>query len=802
MKRTIFLFLPILIMTTFMSCSGSNPVQGTNPSAELPGYELNGVAVAKTGVDTWRGVMGAIQVIVDTDNLTAEVIPFRSADAIGDVFNANLTEYLIFKPCKECMRIGGLGLASDDTVSISLQVRHPFSNLLSRPDLHVFDVRGIVLAPGAITFPDIKADVDGDGNATDIIQTNPSFVVNADGYTTQFDDSTLGNYFVPPLNYSGNLNPFKNFFIDSDAGTFDPFQPKGHNVMPVNSAWDTQIYQFYKPSGGTLTFTFLTEASYGQSAKKFTRNDPQYYLPEFNRKEAHEVKAELYDDELEEGTVTSTANIRVWVKDWQSGRSKDDSYPDPNNLTGLSQKSDVDQVEISCPDFSYFEVKSRLQSEPGGTGSDGTPYLFEFGPITTGALTAGDYYGLIAVRDDLCGHNGPLPLRHKVGETFPHDGPIITDYTAYQILKITVRTPGTLGCPVGLVPFNSCNYTIAIGALQNPNDTVVGVGSSTANLLDIDYGIKYPTWDIFALEQGGVLGAGLDTGSGGFIPFRAGEPGYRVGSIDVDSQNRVVFSASQLGFTPGPVSVTDRNTYATDTFYVWLLTELPATKVAQVDIDPMGSSRKVIAIETDWNDDVWLIDSDNYLHKYLAGENYTEDEDAGFDLTEVFPALPNPAAFQGQVFDLVANFYNRALFILTDHDPKGTLYRIECDGTYYPYYSGVNPNPVHNVLFGSHNGCADIIIDNYDINVDQLRGPQDCQIIIAGGKFDGFGNDYQGCLYITRINSQLSNPRYSVRDYGTQCMAIDPIRNMLRIVHGGPDGNQYFSIHQPPIAWE
>ena len=802
MKRFIFPFL-LFIIILLVGCSGSDPVQNTNSSANLPDYKVSGAIASQTGVDTLSGIMGVFQVAVDTEKLTAEVVPFRSADAIGDVYDANVTEYMGFRPCKDCMRIGGLGLLSNDTVTLNLQIRHPFSNLLTRPDLHVFDVRGIVLTPGAITFPDILSDVDGDGNPTDIIQTNPNYVLNADGYTTHFDDSTLGDYFLPHLNYSGNLNPFKNFFLDIGAGTFDPFQPDGHNVMPVNSNWDTQTYQFYKPSGGTLTFTFVVEASYGQSAKKATRNDPQYYLPEFNRKEARDVKVELYDDSLEEGQVTSTASIRVYVKDWQAGRSRDDNYPDPNNPSGLSEKSDVDQVEISCPDFSYFEVKSRLQSEPGGTGTESTPYLFKFGPITTGALTSGDYYGLIAVRDDLAGHNGPKPILHRPGETFPHDGPDITDYTAYQILQITVRRPGTLGCPTTLVPFNGCNYTVAIGALQNTSDTVVGVGSSTANLLDIDYGILYPELDVFALEQGGILGAGIDTGSGGFLPFRAGEPGFRVGSIDVDSQDRIVFSASQLGFAPGPVSVTDRNTYATDTFYVWLLTDFPATKVAQVDIDPIGNSKKVIAIETDWNDDVWLIDSDNYLHKYLAGENYAEDESAGFSLTGKFPAPPSTAAFRGQVFDLVASYYNRALFILTDYDSKGTLYRIECDGTYYPFYGDppINPNPVHNVLFGPHNGCADITIDNYDMDVKVLAGPQDCQMIVAGGKYDGVGNDWQGCLYITRINSLLSNTRYAIRDYGVQCMAIDQVNNMLRMVHGGPDGNRYFSIHQPPIGW-
>jgi hypothetical protein len=785
-------------MLIFAGCSGSNPLSsGSSVPAEINDYPgMLSLNQLNTGSET---VLGIFNVQIDVKNLTGEIIPHRNLSAIGDVFDAHITEFLLINPCQDCLQMDGIALTPDNNIAVDFKMRHPFRDLLKRPDLHVFDVRGIILTTGILSFSDIKSDSDGDGNASEIIETNPYFLLNADGYTTHFDDATLGNFFDPPLNYDGNLNPYKNFFLDVSTGAFDPFQPKGHNVMPVNSDWDEKTFVLNSQGLGEIIFTFIVDASYGQSANRFNRDDPQYYLPEFNRKEAWQVTAEIFNDNLEEGQPISSAYLRILVKDWQAQKSRDNEYPDPNNLTGLREKSDVDQVEVTCPDFSYFEVKSKLQAEPGGNGTDANPYVFAFGPVLAGALSSGKYYCLAAVRDDLAGLGGPYAIQPIPGQNFPSKGPDITDYTAYQIFTLNVRAPGSIGCPPDPIGFYNCTYTQPFGATQNATDTVVGIGGSPSVIIDIDYGTTaLEGEDRFALEQGGILGVAWDSGPGGFLPFRPGQPGFRVDSIDIDSQNRLVFSGSQLGFTTDVVTVTDRNNNATDTFYVWLLWPLPASVLATVDIDPVGThTKKVIAIEIDQNDDVWIIDSDNYVHKYLAGENYNEDLSAGFDLDLVFPSPPAPQSFQGEIFDFVIDYFNKSLYILTDYHPNGSLYRIECNGTFYPFYGG-NPNPVHGVLVGPHNGLADIIIDNFNVDHEPLDGPQDCQIIVGGGNANISG---PSSFYLTRINAQLSNLRYSIRQFGAQCMAIDPINNKLRVVHGSADGNEYFSVHQEPANW-
>ncbi len=798
------LFLILIYSFIGAGCSGTNAVTSENSPLFTNYNSTNFLPVARTSSTTYQGIIGAFSVVINPETLTGEVLPLRQAGAIGDSFDSHITEFMNKTPCADCLQLSGIALTPEHNIKAYFKIRHPFTDLLARPDLHVFDVRGILLHPGGVSFGMILSDVDGDGNANEIIQTDPDFLLNADGYTTHFDDSTLGSYFDPPLDYPGNLNPFKNFFLDPASGSFDPYQPEGHNVMEVNSNWDTQTYIFNTPAEVTFSFTFIVDASYGQSATRFTRDEPEYYLPEFNRKEAWQVIAETYNDTLEEGQVSSSACVRVYVKDWQAQRNRDENFPDSNNLLGLKEKSDVDQVEISCPDFGFFEVKSRLQAEPGGNGTDTSPYIFQFGGtgnIEAGPLQAGMYYGLIAVRDDLAGLGGPYPIQPAEGDDFPTRGPDITDYTAYQIIPIEIRQTGTIGCPPSPIDWSGCTYTQPFGATQRHDDTVVGVGGSLANIIDFDYGTtSYPGEDRFALEQSGILGVAWDSGSGGFLPFRTGEPGYRVSSIDVDSQNRLAWSGSNLSFAGDVVTVQDRNAFATDTFHIWLCYPFTSEIVAEIDLDPTNTNgKKVIAIDTDPNDDVWVIDSDNYMHKFVAGENYNENLSYGFDLTTAFPPPPGNSAFQGEVFDFVINFHNKSFYILTDHDPNGSLYRIECNGTYYPSYGGLNPNPWHGVLAGPHNGLADITIDNYDYLADILFGQQDCQMIVGGGNENISGNN---SFFLTRIDSRLSNPRYSIREHGCQCMSIDPINDVLRVVHGSVNGNEYFSVHQEPVNWE
>lgn len=794
--------LPYFIMLLFITigCSSPNPVIDTEKLPMETTLGVSGHVVVQTGENTFRGILGAYNVVVDKKTLTAELMPVRKANAIGDVFDSHITEFLVNTSRPNCIKIPNISLTEDGKVSMSLAIRHPFENLQARPDLHVFDVRGIVLVPGGVSFSQIVSDVDGDGITSEIVQTKPDFLINADGYTTHFDDQTLGDYFYPPLNYAGNLNPYRSFFVNPVAGAFDPFQPSGHNVMPVNSDYDIQPYIFNIPDDTTVQFTLIVDAVYGQSANRFNRHDPQYYLPEFNRKEAWSVTAELYQDTLEADQQNSSAYIRVKVKDWQAMRNRDANYPDVNNPTGISEKSDVKQVEFFSDDFGVFQIKTRLEAETGGNGSDSQPYVFEFGPVLAGIRPADTYYALVAVRDDLEGLGGPLPIRHKEGETYPSNGPDITDYTTYQVIRIQIRDKGAFGCPAIPVDFYGCSFVDAFGTVDNDNQTLPFFTNSPHNMLDIDYGVAGVGIHKFVIEKGQTLYAVWMAGTGGYVPLISTQPNSRVGSIDIDNHNRLVFSKNTIGSITGVVTVAERNSHATNRFSVWNANARPAESIKE-DIALASPTAKIIAIETDLEDNVWVIDSNNYMHKFLKDADYAEDPSEGFSLVDACP----PSVFQGEVFDFVINFHNKAFYILTDHDAKGSLYRIECNADYISSFNGgSSPNPLVGVLPGPHNGLADIAIDNFNDLGDTLNGPQDCMLIIAGGNASISPLDVS--LFIARINSDLANKCISTRKYGAQCITIDPIGDpdgdRLRVVHGGDDGRAYFSVHRQPVDWD
>ena len=187
------------------------------------------------------------------------------------------------------------------------------------------------------------------------------------------------------------------------------------------------------------------------------------------------------------------------------------------------------------------------------------------------------------------------------------------------------------------------------------------------------------------------------------------------------------------------------------------------------DIDQVVWVQAVLAIDIDAYDDVWVLDSDNVIHEFIKSTGYTEKVVSSFDIDVV-----TDDTFTGYVYDFVINFYNEAFYFFTNDPGKGSIWRIECDGTYYSVIE-LNPNPVVNVLAqASTNDTADIAIDNLDAAGNPLTGLQDSQIVLAGGTDDMF-------FYtsFTRINAKLGNvvalPPYD--GWGASCLAFDQLGN-------------------------
>ncbi|MCD6218705.1 hypothetical protein J7L05_12740, partial [bacterium] len=192
-----FLLITIIFLVMLPACSGNgeNPISpdAPNPQDQSAGShdeftpaEASDVLYSRASRDNCAyKAFGIYQVIIDPDALTGEIIPARNALAIGDTFDADLTQFLTVSPCSNCLQIDGINLLPGNQVQVGFAVKHPFADITTRPDLHGFDVRGIVIADGNYNFPLTIVML----NELDFAsaRANVSLVANADGYTHHFD---------------------------------------------------------------------------------------------------------------------------------------------------------------------------------------------------------------------------------------------------------------------------------------------------------------------------------------------------------------------------------------------------------------------------------------------------------------------------------------------------------------------------------------------------------------------------------------------------------------------------------------
>lgn len=440
LKSAIVVFFSLFVVITGCSHSG-NPITGEIKQSDTQTSLVNRDQVSNATVltsqsdriSTWQGVLGAYRVIINTETLEGEILPSRNSDAIGDVFDADLTQFLRVNPCHNCLQLGLMDIDGDNNVLVQFKIRHPFRDVNARPDLHAFDVRGIALTSGNKEFPDTQVTLPD--NTIVPAKCNPNLLLNADGYTSHFDSLAENEfYFITPKNYEGNINPFKRFAVDTSGGTFDPLIPKGYNVFKVGSNWLDAIYKFKKPASGYIDFALVIEMAYGQSAVLANRKSPDYYLPWFNRKEPWKVDVNILSNSLVGGSPQSSATIRVNVCDWQAGLLADPAFPD-SPLHTIPVKSDVKRITIEIPQVTNSIQIKTIPDTGGGTASD--PYRFDFTVKNNLGAPGGNYFGIVAARDDINGTPGPFGVPEGPSG-FPVEGEDFLDYSTYQVFEIEI----------------------------------------------------------------------------------------------------------------------------------------------------------------------------------------------------------------------------------------------------------------------------------------------------------------------------------------------------------------------------
>lgn len=444
MKSQPIHFLIVAFIFLIGCSNNSNPTAPGSENQAVGNNEFTSdyapiISHSADGVTSYQGAYGAWKIGIDSASMTAEVLPSRNSTAIGSFYDADLSQFLEVSPCADCLEIGSLRIDGYGNLLLEMRLKHPFKNFTARPDLNGFDVRGIFIADDLdainIDYPDIE--VTRPGGTVEPAKISTMFVLNADGYTSHFDELvTDERYFIGGHDVPGNLNPFLRFYEDYTTPTFDPANPVGQNVMKTGASFSSRTAVL---SGdileGEVEFFFVADVSYGQSAVLANRHDPKYFLPAFHRTEPWRVEYWIENNGLDYTDAASTADLVFQVFDWQQGATVDALYPDQANLSGIPESSNVKKLEFSIPTIQNDLLETDVPISGSGTPSDPLKYKIT---ITNENLCPFNTYGLLAIRDELDGlaaphGRTPIPVSPA---GFPYETQDIQDYTYYQLIPV------------------------------------------------------------------------------------------------------------------------------------------------------------------------------------------------------------------------------------------------------------------------------------------------------------------------------------------------------------------------------
>ena len=373
---TLCLVLMLVAMVTACSSGGGSIIpdgpDGFSASSQLPVY-LN---PSTEGVKSGTGALGVYQIIIDNSSLNYDVVPLRYSSFVPREFETDLTLALTTSFCQDCFKVTGVTLNANENILLEVGVKHPFPQVTTlpaprpqRPDLHVFDVQGIVVVEGTTGFPRSG------------ITLNPDFVVNPEGFTSVFDAAidSLGGFFTT----AANAHPFKilsmgNYVNPSDdIGNYDPsslngypnpsgiMNPTGFNVMKGGCDYFSTTYEL-KSEGTSTSFLFAVTCSFGEAAKGRgsdlqKRDSPVYLLPAFSKPEAWKVAVDVENNGLADNDNTSTADIVIRVADWQEAYGATPANPafDPSidiavPRNTLIHASGIHNVVVDIPSFNFI----------------------------------------------------------------------------------------------------------------------------------------------------------------------------------------------------------------------------------------------------------------------------------------------------------------------------------------------------------------------------------------------------------------------------------------------------------------
>jgi len=401
MSRNI-IYAIIFSMLLFSGCSGVGmPVMLSGDTGDQSSRMVD---IPTGSVVRGDASLGVWEVAIDLNTLKADYNMMRGASAVGQSLpECLLNNYLTVTPCSTCMRMDVVKLDPlTNRLTLSIGIRHPLPpynpgfpiNAQNRADLDVFNVMGIIIMPKALDAFNYLI------NGTEPIQADPFTMVNPDGFTHSLYDVVTDPTFMNPCYAEpiSNLNPFKYYFSTSQNRRFSQGEP----FQMIDYTFDTSRIT------NLLRFYIAFRASYGQSAsfaltiqdpaQPGSRGNPKYYLPEFNQVDSYDLLIEQ-DGELEWKNTSSSMNITVSCKDYQSGKTGLGRFImiiDP--LDAISFTSDVEKVILDIPALTSTPLS--MTTPTSGTGTELDPYLFTFNVLNSSGLSFGTYPFFAIVEDN------------------------------------------------------------------------------------------------------------------------------------------------------------------------------------------------------------------------------------------------------------------------------------------------------------------------------------------------------------------------------------------------------------------
>jgi hypothetical protein len=392
------------------------------------------------------GALGMFTLSIDPQNATAELTPLRQG-ALTDVLEVvDITNFMQLSPCRDCAKIGSVGIDLDGNLVLSIGIKHPFDvgkplspiTGKNRADLHVFNVEGTVVSnlPG-MTYGGIHKTVAG------------FTLINADGYSGYLDDA-LDNIYPT----DASIHPYIQYFDDYSAGNFDALNPMGFQsvtdpppsgnlVMAMGCDYDYRDYVI-KIGNDPMSFIFVVSCTYAVSTSTMSeRFFPEYRVPQHNKKAASEISIEIVQNDLASGDTGSTAEIEVHILDINHG------VEIGNGLDQMLADSSVDDIFIDIPGITSTPAIIDGNNPISGTGHDPSSPLVYSATITNEeGAEQGIYTGLVRVTDSyLSGQNlhPYLSGMDGISRVEPSVSPFlglfaISEFETYQTFSINVSS--------------------------------------------------------------------------------------------------------------------------------------------------------------------------------------------------------------------------------------------------------------------------------------------------------------------------------------------------------------------------